>query len=523
MANKDSIREMYFVKGMNIAEIAKATHRDRKTVRKLIQKQDWNLEQPKTRKERKGVLKISPYQATIDAILLEDKLSKKKQRHTAKRIYERLLEQCHQTGTELHCSYRTICLYVTRKKREIYGSQKDFMFELIHQAGEAQADFGDADFKENGKKIQGKYLVLTFPYSNAGYSLMFRGENAECLLTGLRSFFEYIGGVPNRIWFDNPSSMVTKVHKDGERTCTEEFLRFKQHYGFEAVFCNTGSGHEKGNVENKVGYIRRNFLVPIPQITSLQDFNQDLLVKCDEDQEREHYRKEVSLSHLWEEDRAKLLPLPQQPFDVCRYEHVRTNACAKFTLQQGIHTYSVTPRYANSHVLVKLTHEDVIVLDEDLREICRHPRMYGESRQESMDWIPYLSELARRPNALKYTGIYSLLPNPVQTYMDRSSKQDRGSLLKALALMNQELGFDRACQVILQAIERNIHDYDSMILLYRKLHQSLPEMKLSGIYDVPMENQVAFNTAVYDEIYPSPTTTSKETRNSSSEKQVTHA
>lgn len=502
MANKDSIREMYFVKGMNIAEIAKATQRDRKTVRKVIQKQDWNLDQPKTKKERKENVKISPYQVTIDTILLEDKLARRKQRHTAKRIFERLQEQCLKEGTKLNCSYRTICLYVTSKKKEIYGTQKDFMFELIHKPGEAQADFGEADYVDKGLPVKGHYLVLTFPFSNTGYMLMFRGESLECLLQGLKQLFEYIGGVPNRIWFDNASSMVTKIQQDKERNCTDEFLRFKQHYGFTVAFCNAASGHEKGSVENKVGYTRRNFLVPVPRITSLSDFNQELLAKCDKEREKIHYAKEVSILSLFEEDKKMLLSLPKQSFEVGQFNQVRTNACAKFTLHQGLHTYSVTPKYANSHVIAKITHEEVIVLDDDYKEICRHQRIYGESKQESMNWIPYLSELARRPNALKYTGIYSLLPDPVQHYIDRSKTKDRSAMLKALAYMNRESGFDLACQILTQAIEQDVCDYDSIMMVYRHQCHHFPEMRLSGLYDVTMEHPVTFDVTVYDEILP---------------------
>ena len=149
------------------------------------------------------------------------------------------------------------------KKKEIYGDRKAFL-SLEHIPGEAQVDFGDADFYENGKLHSGKYLNLSFPHSNKGYMQVFKGENQECLFEGLKTIFEHIGGVPTRIWFDNASTMVTKV-KGGNRNLTDDFLRFMEHYRFEAAFCNVGSGHEKGNVENKVGYYRRNMLVPVPR------------------------------------------------------------------------------------------------------------------------------------------------------------------------------------------------------------------------------------------------------------------
>lgn len=77
----------------------------------------------------------------------------------------------------------------------------------------------------------------------------------ECLLEGLVATFEYLGGVPTEIWFDNTRIIVT-----------ERFQRFCEHYRFRPLFMNPESGWEKGNVENKVGYLRRNELVPVPDL-----------------------------------------------------------------------------------------------------------------------------------------------------------------------------------------------------------------------------------------------------------------
>jgi Transposase and inactivated derivatives len=121
--------------------------------------------------------------------------------------------------------------------------------------------FGDCQFYENERLYDGKYLNLSFPNSNKGYLQVFKGENAECLLEGLKTIFEHIGGVPGRLWFDNASTVVTKVLKDGQRNLTNDFLRFAEHYRFEANFCNVNAGYEKGNIEAKVGYHRRNMLV----------------------------------------------------------------------------------------------------------------------------------------------------------------------------------------------------------------------------------------------------------------------
>ena len=112
---------------------------------------------------------------------------------------------------------------------------------------------------------------------------------------------------------------------------------------------------------------------------------------------------------------------------------MKTNGYGKFLLNKGLHEYSAAPKYANAYVLIKLTAFHVIVLDENYREIVRHDRLYGDHKQQSMQWLPYLSQLARRPGALKYTGIYHMLPQPVKEYMEDLSKQEKGKVLKAIA------------------------------------------------------------------------------------------
>jgi transposase len=180
---------------------------------------------------------------------------------------------------------------VAERRRERY-QEINAALPLEHRWGEAQADFGEADFVENGMLCHGAYLVVSFPKSNAGYLQLFGGQNLECLLTGLIAIFNHFGGLPTKMWFDNASTMVSRILKNGERKLTDGFLRFQEHFGFEAVFCNPASGNEKGNVENKVGYHRRNLLVPIPELKSIEAYNEELLKRCEVDHRREHYRNE---------------------------------------------------------------------------------------------------------------------------------------------------------------------------------------------------------------------------------------
>jgi transposase len=477
MTQIDSIRKMYYEQGKTKSEISKITGNDRKTIRKYISKDDWNSPSPVT-EMKEEYPKLSPYKSEIDGWLEEDRHAKRKQRHTATRVYHRLVE-VHGDGFE--CSYRTVAGYVAEKKKKIYGTQNGFL-PLEHPAGEAQLDFGDAQFYENGHLYDGKYLNISFPYSNHGYFQLFKGENEECLFEGTQAIFEHIGGVPYCIWFDNTSTIVTKILKYGGRNLTDGFLRFQAHYRFESTFCNPEEGHEKGNVESKVGYHRRNMLVPIPRFDSLVQYNNEQLKRCDADAKREHYRKNATHEELFEDDQAALLTLPKNPLDVGRYITVKTNGYGKFFLNGGLHEYSVSPKYASSSVSLKLTSSEVMVLDENQREIVRHQRLYGKQKQESMQWLPYLTQLSRNPGALKYTGIYQMLPDSVQIYLEKCEKPEKGKVLRAIAKLTESATFEEASRTVILALDYDARNGDSLLSLNERLFHnvpSLPPLKLS--------------------------------------------
>jgi len=158
---------------------------------------------------------------------------------------------------------------------------------------------------------------------------LFKSVNQECLFEGMKAIFEHIGGVPTTIWFDNMSTVVKKIKEYGERDLTKGFLRFMMHYGFQSNFCNPNSGHEKGSVENKVGYHRRNMLVPIPEFNDLKEYNKELLLKCDQDMNRMHYKGYGMIKDLFQEDKQEFFKLPKVPFEVYIHEFAKTDNYGK--------------------------------------------------------------------------------------------------------------------------------------------------------------------------------------------------
>lgn len=491
------IRELFYEQGLNISEIANKMKMDWKTVRKYVDMTDFNDPEPMPEQKRLCP-KLDPFKEKIDEWLCEDKKAPRKQRHTAKRIYDRLVEEV----PGFHCSVRTVSSYVNVRKEELNLKKAEGYIPLIHYPGESQGDFGSAQFYENGIRCDGKYFVLDFPFSNSGYLQLHRGENMECLLESLAAIFEHIGGVPTEIWFDNTKTIVTKVILGGGRKITERFARFQEHYGFQAIFMNPDSGNEKGGVENKVGYDRRNMLVPVPKLLNLSEYNKHLLELCDKDSDRKHYRHAgETIEERFETDRAALKKLPEKPFDTAGYEQVSVDKWGKFALNDGKHTYSAAPEYAGQTVWLKITAEHIKVMDSSQNEITVHRRLYGEEQQESMNWLPYLECIAKKPRSLRNSGIYPMLPETMRDYLDTCRNTDRGQILRMLCELTRSTGFESAVNTVNHAVQYNAKDPDSLKALYRRLYSDIPELpQLTDMTVLPGITQFPADLKVYDKL-----------------------
>lgn len=485
MKEIESLRKMFFEEGRNISDIGKESGFDRKTIRKYLTKDDWRRE---SLRNNPRYLKLEDFKPEIDSWIEDDRRMRRKQRHTAKRVYDRLKEK--HPGFDV--SYRTVAYYVKEKKMETFKTDNSSL-PLIHKEGESQIDFGKAQFREGKFIYDGSYLTLSFPFSNTGYIQLLKGENFECFAHALDSIYKHIGGVPHRQWFDNTSVAVSKILKGHDRQLTESFTRFKEHYNFEAVFCNPNKGKEKGNVENKVGYSRRNMLVPMPEFEDMDVFNEELLGICDRDAKRMHYSKKETIADLFREDARYLNPLPLNPFAAESYESARTDSYGKFHLDR--HVYSSSPAQANSTVTVLKSYKEVVVLNKDYKEVVRHERLYSD-KLESIKWLPYLTQIARKPMALKYSGIYGMIPEAVKKFMENGN---RSEILKTLARLTEETDFDTAVHSVEKALEHNATDIDSVIALNRsfkdvyleplKLPEYLPSL---NTINIDMEKYDAF-------------------------------
>lgn len=418
-----SIRQMR-MQGLSVSEIAKRMDISRDTVYKYLEKEDLSSSMP-IHKARVSVM--DQYRGLIESWLDEDERNWRKQRHTAHRIWVRLREEENATVCE-----STVRNYVRLLKLE-RGITKEQFLDLDWAPGEAQADFGEADFYFKGVKTRLYYFVLVFPYSNVGLVQVFRSENAECVCQALQNIFEYVGGVPRRIVFDNATGIGRRVG-DAIST-TEMFTAFAAHYGFSFSFCNPASGHEKGTVEKKVGYLRNNLFVPLPQLSNLDAFNAKLLDKAMALSDKPHWVKGEREVELFVEDRFALLGLPEKRFAICRYVRCRADKYGKVKVD-GAHLYSSDPALAGQELICALGANAIGIYADDGALICEHERQYGSAPTDSCSPASQLPLLCTRPGAWANSKVRSSLPDELRSHMDSLAKAD---LKEELRIMRDQV------------------------------------------------------------------------------------
>src|SRR6202165_458035 len=284
------VRRAVRVEGRSQRAVARGFGLSRETVRKMLAyavAPGYQRQQPIRRP------KLGPWLGVIDAILADDKQRPAKQRHTAKRIFDRLKDEHGFTG-----GYTIVKDYVRGEQLR----SREMFVPLTHAPGEAQADFGEALVVIAGVEQKAHYLAMDLPHSDDCFVAAFPAETTEAFLEGHVRAFAYFGGVPRQILYDNTKLAVAKILGGGERKKTQAFSELQSHYLFEEKFGRPGKGNDKGKVEGLVGYARRNFLVPIPWVESWGELNTHLLEQCGERREQRLRGQEETIGERFERD-----------------------------------------------------------------------------------------------------------------------------------------------------------------------------------------------------------------------------
>jgi transposase len=332
--------------------------------------------------------KLGPYLEVIARIIKDDKSVPKKQRHTATRIYPCLKEMGY---TGKYTQVKEAVREIKRVSREVY-------MPLVHRPGEAQVDFGYALAKVSGVLRKVALFIIALPYSDAFFVAAFEKECGESYWEGHVRAFEFFGGVPHRISYDNSKVLVSKIIGPHERELTDGFLKLQSHYLFREHFCRVRRPNEKGVVEGVVKYARQNFMVPVPGVKDLAELNALLAQKCRDDLNRRLRGKGGSKWELLQEDRAAFAPLPPSRFDACRKQPTRANSLSLVRFDDN--DYSVPVSCAHHEILVK-GYVDRVVLCHHETVVARHSRSW-EKEGVFFDYRHYLPLLERKPGALDH-------------------------------------------------------------------------------------------------------------------------
>lgn len=374
--------------GMSQRQIAAALHISRNTVKKY-----WDGENvPWERKSysRKASVLTEEVVDFVRKCLDEDTRCKsRKQHHTARRIFERLVAECGFTGGETT---------VRRLVKELREKNQEAFVPLAFPPGDAlQIDWGEATVYLDSMKKTVNLFCARLCYSDAPIVLAYRRQNEESFLDALVQVFQYFGGVPKRVIFDNGKVAV----KDGFGAHARKqagYAALSAHYGFEAVFCNPASGNEKGLVEGLVGYIRRNVCVPIPKVDTIEELNRMFREKCQQYLSHQIRGKESSVGKMLMQERDKLYPLPRYPFDPCKRVTGRVDRFC--TVRFDTNNYSVPAAYCGKEVSVRASPETVSFYFGG-QCISRHRRCL-ERKQSIYNLEHYLPLLEKKGRAIFY-------------------------------------------------------------------------------------------------------------------------
>lgn len=413
--------------GTSTSGIARRLGVSRPTVRKYLGQDDFSVPAPVTAPPPRPS-RLDGHREWLVQVLTADLSVRVKQRHTAQRLFERLVAERGYVG-----SYSVVQRFVKRwhAAQRLAGGAGGFN-DLVWSAGVGQVDFGEADFDEGQGPVGKSFLVVSFPYSNQGFVQVFDGETAECVCRGLSDVFTVIGGVPPVLVFDNAAGVGHRVLEQVKET--ELFRRFRLHHGFQARFCNPESGWEKGNVENKVGFIRRHLFVPIPSISgmSLERFNELLLIGAIDDQ-RLHYEKDTPVSELFTQDQTALAALPVKPFDPVRWAPYMVDGYGKVTVD-GVHVYSVSPQAARQQVWLGFRAHTVEILSKTGVTLAVHRRGYGKKRTSHVDQTQMMTALIGKRRAWGQSQLRADIDGrPCQDFIDHLDKDTFNDYLTVMA------------------------------------------------------------------------------------------
>ena len=385
----EEIRRAKEREGLSIRELARRFGVHRRDVRLALE----SPVPPSRKKPERVSPKMDRWKPVVDGWLVDDRTAPRKQRHTARRVWQRLVDE-----HDADVSEGTVRRYVSEVRRRQEVGLGEVMVPQHHPLGdEAEVDFGTVTAKVAGVVLEVSIFVMRLSASGKSFARVYMSEAQEVFLDGHVRAFNHFDGIPARIRYDNLKAAVQKVLKGRDRIESARFIALRSHYGFDSFFCIPGikGSHEKGGVEGEVGRFRRRHLVPVPSVGSMTELNDLLMRATDKDDRRHIAARRISVGEHFALEAPTLKTLPAEAFDITSVSSHRADRKSRVSVRSCF--YSVPVRYVGRRIDVRVGADTIEILDGNI-VAARHVRgLHGE---EILALDHYLEVLAIKPGAL---------------------------------------------------------------------------------------------------------------------------
>jgi transposase len=474
-----AIRHAFYNEDKGVREIARELGVSRQSVRKAIA----SPTPPRyTQSQPRMAPKLDAFRERILALLDEQLHQPRKQRYTTAKIYQLLVAEGY-SG-----SHSRLRAYIGALKQR--RSRPKTFLPLEFQPGQdAQVDWGEAQVVIAGVRQTVQLFVMRLCYAHRAFACCFPTQRQEAFFQGHVDAFSFFGGVPQRISYDNLTTAVAPIFQGRTRSERQAFTAFRSYYLFESHFCNLGAGHEKGQVEHGVGYVRRNALVPVPEVASFESLNQLLLDWCEHEDARRVHGQEAPIGVMWQAERSHLRPLPPQPYPCCATTTATLTPYSQVVFETN--RYSVPVDKAVRLLIVRAFPLHVDILDGETL-LASHPRCY-EREQDVLDPLHYLPLLHKRPAAfdhakpiVRWKESWPPSYQRLLSHLRREWPDGRGvrEFVRVLQLHQQHLA-TLIAQAVEQALAIGCAHADGVALCLQQLLHPTPTTPLLDLHDRP--------------------------------------